>query len=57
MKSGALRHDHRCYYDSTYRGTAGVLILLIPRLSNVIVAIYLILIGIVGLWLGLHLTR
>jgi hypothetical protein len=36
---------------------AGLLILLIPRLLNVIVAIYLILIGIVGLWPGLHLTH
>jgi hypothetical protein len=29
---------------------AGILILLIPRLLNFIVAIYLILIGIAGLW-------
>lgn len=29
---------------------AGILILAIPRLLNVIVAIYLILIGIAGLW-------
>ena len=29
---------------------AGILILLIPRLLNFVVAIYLILIGIVGLW-------
>ena len=29
---------------------AGILILIIPRLLNVIVAIYLILIGISGLW-------
>jgi hypothetical protein len=29
---------------------AGILILLIPRLLNVIVAIYLILIGVAGLW-------
>jgi hypothetical protein len=32
---------------------AGILILLVPRLLNYIVAIYLILIGIVGLWPGL----
>ncbi len=29
---------------------AGILILIIPRLLNYIVAIYLILIGILGLW-------
>ncbi len=29
---------------------AGILILIIPRLLNYIVAIYLIIIGIVGLW-------
>ena len=29
---------------------AGILILLIPRLLNVIVAVYLILIGVTGLW-------
>ncbi len=29
---------------------AGILILVIPRLLNVIVAIYLILIGLAGLW-------
>ncbi len=29
---------------------AGILILIIPRLLNYIVAIYLIVIGIVGLW-------
>ena len=34
---------------------AGVLILLIPRLLNYIVAIYLIIIGISGLWP--HLLR
>jgi hypothetical protein len=32
---------------------AGILILLIPRLLNFIVAIYLIIIGITGLWPGL----
>ena len=32
---------------------AGILILLVPRLLNYIVAIYLILIGIFGLWPGL----
>jgi hypothetical protein len=36
---------------------AGVLILLIPRLLNFIVAIYLILIGLVGLWPHLHLPH
>jgi hypothetical protein len=34
---------------------AGILILLIPRLLNVLVAVYLILIGILGLWP--HLMR
>lgn len=29
---------------------AGILILMIPRLLNVIVGIYLIFIGVVGLW-------
>jgi hypothetical protein len=29
---------------------AGILILIIPRLMNYIVAIYLIIIGITGLW-------
>jgi len=29
---------------------AGILILMIPRLLNVIVGIYLILIGVIGLW-------
>ena len=33
---------------------AGILILLVPRLLNFIVAIYLILIGISGLWPQLH---
>ncbi len=31
---------------------AGILILLVPRLLNYIVAIYLILFGILGLWPG-----
>ena len=29
---------------------AGILILIIPRLLNIIVAIYLIIVGITGLW-------
>jgi len=29
---------------------AGILILLVPRLLNYVVAIYLILIGLIGLW-------
>ena len=33
---------------------AGILILIVPRLLNLIVAIYLILIGVVGLF-GTHL--
>jgi hypothetical protein len=34
---------------------AGILILLIPRLLNYIVAIYLIIIGVLGLWHpGIH---
>ena len=36
---------------------AGILILLIPRLLNYIVAIYLILIGLAGLWPHLNLTH
>jgi hypothetical protein len=36
---------------------AGILILLMPRLLNFIVAIYLILIGIAGLWPSLHLMH
>lgn len=37
---------------------AGVLILLVPRLLNYIVAIYLIVVGVLGLWpeLGARLT-
>ncbi|HVZ12997.1 MAG TPA: DUF3096 domain-containing protein [Bauldia sp.] len=31
---------------------AGILILLVPRLLNYIVAIYLIVVGILGLWPG-----
>ena len=34
---------------------AGILILLVPRVLNYIVAIYLIIIGLAGLWP--HLTR
>ena len=34
---------------------AGILILLIPRVLNFVVAIYLILIGVLGLWP--HLTH
>jgi hypothetical protein len=36
---------------------AGILILLIPRLLNLIVAIYLILIGVAGVLPHLHLTQ
>ena len=36
---------------------AGILILLIPRLLNIIVAIYLIVIGIAGLLPHLHMTQ
>ena len=36
---------------------AGILILLIPRLLNIIVAIYLIFIGVSGLWPSLHLMH
>ena len=36
---------------------AGILILLIPRLLNFIVAIYLIIVGIAGLYPNLHLLR
>jgi hypothetical protein len=34
---------------------AGILILIVPRLLNVLVAIYLILVGLLGLWP--HLVR
>jgi hypothetical protein len=33
---------------------AGVLILLIPRLLNYVVAIYLIVVGVLGLWPIIH---
>jgi hypothetical protein len=36
---------------------AGILILVVPRLLNYIVAVYLILIGLLGLSLGLRLSR
>jgi len=38
---------------------AGILILMIPRLLNVIVGIYLILVGVIGLWpsLSQHFMR
>ena len=36
---------------------AGILILLIPRLLNYVIAIYLILIGIIGLWPRLIISR
>ena len=32
---------------------AGILILIIPRLLNIIIAVYLIFIGVIGLWPGL----
>ena len=32
---------------------AGILILIIPRLLNIIVAVYLIFIGVIGIWPGL----
>ena len=34
---------------------AGILILLMPRHLNIIVAIYLIAVGVIGLFPGLHL--
>lgn len=34
---------------------AGILILIVPRLLNYVVAIYLILVGIIGLFPNLHL--
>jgi Protein of unknown function (DUF3096) len=38
---------------------AGILILLVPRILNYVVAIYLIFIGLVGLWphIFLHVPR
>jgi hypothetical protein len=35
----------------------GILILVVPRLLSYLVAIYLILTGLIGLGIGLHLTR
>ena len=35
----------------------GVLILIVPRLLSYLVAIYLILTGLIGLGLGLHMPR
>jgi hypothetical protein len=35
---------------------AGILILLMPRLLNYVVAIYLIVVGILGLWSGIAPT-
>jgi hypothetical protein len=32
---------------------AGILILIVPRILNYVVAIYLILIGVLGIWPGL----
>lgn len=32
---------------------AGILILIVPRLLNYVVAIYLIVVGVLGLWPGL----
>ncbi len=32
---------------------AGILILIVPRLLNYVVALYLILVGVLGLWPGL----
>lgn len=40
---------HHLYYEPIIALIAGVLILFIPRLLNLIVAIYLIIIGILGL--------
>lgn len=39
--------------------TAGILILLVPRILNYVVAIYLIIIGVMGLWphILLHFTH
>ena len=36
---------------------AGILILIMPRLLNYIVAIYLIIIGIIGLFGPIHIAR
>ena len=36
---------------------AGILILIVPRLLNYIVALYLIIIGIVGLFGPIHIAR
>ncbi len=35
----------------------GILILVVPRLLSYLVAIYLILTGLIGLGLGLHMPR
>jgi Protein of unknown function (DUF3096) len=38
---------------------AGILILLVPRILNYVVAIYLIIIGVMGLWphIALHIAH
>ena len=64
--SAALKYDHRSHYrhlprtESTMNMTlslapivsliAGILILIVPRMLNYIVAIYLIVIGLLGLF-------
>jgi Protein of unknown function (DUF3096) len=43
--------DYSVHYDFSHRALlAGILISIIPRLLNYIVAIYLILIGLIGLF-------
>jgi hypothetical protein len=47
-----VHHDHQyCALQPIVALVAGILILIIPRLLNIIVAIYLILIGLLGLGL------
>jgi len=49
---GNMKGDGMIYFQPILALTAGILILLIPRLLNYIVAVYLILYGIMGLIRG-----
>ena len=57
--TGKSNAHHRHHLSPLVALVAGILILIMPRLLNYIVAIYLIFIGIVGLnsvhhWVNLH---
>ena len=49
MRGGSLAILGRCCFEPVIALIAGILILLMPRLLNYVVAIYLIAIGILGL--------